>query len=171
MIKCKRGFTLLEVLVSIMIISTISIVGIPKLLPLIKEFSIKENTAQVITAINESRNTAIRRSGLIYIDFSQANTNHDDKGGLIKIFKGDDTLVSQIYLDKNVIYNSNQSTIQSNIIYFDYKGRPSDDQENINNFTSENNRVAVSYINNKGSVVLTKILDISPFTGKVIQLQ
>lgn len=163
----KNGFNLTELLVTMAIISALSFIAIPPLLPKIKEFSLKENVLTVTQVLNETRSLAIKKSARVYADFSQAGTNHENTGGLIQIVQGDGTILSQVYLDQNILFNSSQSSIQNKSVNFDYKGRPVDSTNNTDNFTSSNNTIAVSYYNLSNQAIHTKTIKIAPMTGAI----
>jgi hypothetical protein len=130
-------------------------------MPYLSEFTLDKNTQALEQSIKEARSIALKKSRLIYIDFSQAATNHDDSGGLIQIKQNDGTLISDSYLDKNILFDSTSSTVTGSKITFDYMGQPVGDSNLPENFTESNNKVTVKY---NGSS-LSKSITISPVTG------
>lgn len=163
----RKGMSFTEVIVTVAILATMAAIAVPSLLPKLKEFSVRDNALRVAAMINEARSLAIKKSEVIYIDFSQATSNHGEQGGLVQIAYNDGTVISQTYLDKNIRLNTTQSTISNQEITFDFKGRPTDDTGNYLNFSSSNNKVAISFFKQNGSPVTTRTMKISPITGKL----
>ena len=158
----RIGFTLLEVLICTLIIGIISLLAVPNILSQIKEFELEQDVSTVKQLIKESRSIAITRSRTIYIDFSQANINHSENGGLIQIKQNDGTVISQSYLSYNILYNTSTSTIQNQKIIFNFQGQPVDSTGSISGFTTSNNKITIgAYKNNNlvssRSMSVTKI--------------
>jgi len=157
----KEGFTLFEIIITCVIIGAIACIAIPQIMPYLSEFSLNKNTQALEQSIKEARSIALKKSRLVYIDFSQAATNHDDSGGLIQIKQNDGTVISESYLDKNILFDSSSSTIANNKVTFDYMGQPVGDSNLPENFIESNNKITVKY---SGSD-LSKSITISPITG------
>ncbi|MDD3012075.1 MAG: prepilin-type N-terminal cleavage/methylation domain-containing protein [Candidatus Gastranaerophilales bacterium] len=156
-----KGFTLFEVLITCVIVGAVACIAIPQIMPYLSEFTLNKNTQTLEQSVKEARSTALKKSRLIYIDFSQAATNHDDSGGLIQIKQNDGTVISESYLDKNILFDSSSSTIANNKVTFDYMGQPVGDSNLPENFTESNNTITVK--NNDSA--LSKSITISPITG------
>jgi len=157
----RNGFTLFEVLITCVIVGAVACIAIPQIMPYLSEFSLNKNTQALEQSVKEARSTALKKSRFIYIDFSQATVNHDDSGGLIQIKQNDGTVISESYLDKDILFDSSSSTIASNKVTFDYMGQPVGDSNLPENFTESNNKITVKY---NGST-LSKSITISPITG------
>lgn len=163
----KKAFTLLEVMITLLIAGIISMLAVPNILTLIKDFQVKEGLLDMEQAVKQARNIAISKSRTVIIDFSQAGTNHDTSGGLMQIKQKDGTVLSQLYFKKNVLYNAGLSNIQGNKIIFNFQGKPVDDSDSVSGFTTGNNKVTISYYGTNGSVLASKYLKIIPETGSV----
>jgi len=157
----KTGFTLFEVLITFAIIAAIACMTIPQILPYITEYSLNKNAQYLEQTIKEARSLAIKKSCLVYIDLSQATTNHDEFGGLVQIKQNDGTVLSENYLDKNIFFDSASSTIANNKIFFDYLGEPVGNLNKPENFTEPNNKISVKYERSN----LLRSITISPITG------
>lgn len=156
-----KGFTLLEALIVCVIMGIIGTISIPQIIPYLSELSLNKNTLTLEQAVKEARSTALKKSRLIYIDFSQATTNHDDLGGLIQIKQNDGTVISQSYFDKDIVFDSASSTIENSKITFDYMGQPVGGSNLPENFTESKNKITVKHT---GSNLINSI-KISPVTG------
>ena len=166
--KNKKAFTLLEGLVTLTIISVMVLITIPNLLPLIKSFNVKANLLTLEQAVNETRSLAIKKSGTVYLDFAQATANNGDNGGLLEIKQNDGTLITQIYLEENILYNATGSTIDGNVVRFDFQRQPVDATGDPDGFTTGNNTVSIAFYSGGGNALVSKSLTISPITGKVV---
>lgn len=160
----KEGFTFLEAIITVVIIGVIALMGIPALLDQLKDFQVKTDISKVQQAVKEARSSAITRSSICKVDFSQANVNHGDEGGLIQVKNNSGTVLSEIYLSRNVLYDSSSSTIENDILSFDFKGQPITSTGVPADFTQSNNTVTISYY--KGSTpVASKSFRVIPVTG------
>lgn len=160
----KQGFTLLEVLITLVIIGVLSFIAVPSLMHQIKDWQVKEDVLKVEQAIKEARSNAITRSRTCFLDFSQASTHNGTNGGLVQVKQSDNTLISQSYLSDNVLYNSSASTIPSDEIRFDFRGQPVDNSGATTGFTTSTNQVTISYYS-ESTAIASRSISITPVTG------
>ena len=163
----KKAFTLLEVMITLLIAGIIALLAVPNILSLMKDFQVKEGLLELEQTVKQARNIAISKSRTVSIDFSQAGANHDTNGGLMQIKQKDGTVISQIYFNKNVLYNAGLSNIQQNQIIFNFNGQPVDSSGATSGFTTSNNKVTISYYSTSGSVLASKYLKVTPGTGNI----
>lgn len=163
----KKAFTLLELLTVIVIGGIVATISIPNLVPQMRELSVERGAMQVEQAINEARSFAIKKSRNVYIDFSQANANQENNGGLVQILQeNDNSILYDFSLEKNVIFKNESSTINNNRVTFDYQGQPLGPSGNASGFDDTNNIIYIGYSKIDKNVP-SKKLTITPFTASV----
>ncbi|MFH0703252.1 MAG: type II secretion system protein [bacterium] len=161
----KKAFTLLELLISLVIVGIVSLITIPNILTQIKVFQVKEDISNIEQVLKEARSTSINKSRSIYIDFSQANIHHGADGGLVQI-KQNETVLSEFYLSDDVLYNVTRSTLSNNKMGFDYRGQPIKSSGSVEGFTENNNTITISYYKDADPLV-SKSLTVNPITGNI----
>ncbi len=160
----NKAFTLLELLVTVMILGLLAMLSISNVLNTVPEFETDEDSKKVEQALRQARSIAIRESRNINADFSSAINNKGDNGGIITIEQADGTIIKSIVLSHNVLFNSSTSTISDNKVAFDYLGQPVDNTGEVTGFTEDNNLVTISFYKSNAPKYSKNIL-ISPVTG------
>ncbi|EKE04148.1 MAG: hypothetical protein ACD_20C00101G0001 [uncultured bacterium] len=163
----KQGFTMLEALITLVIIGVLSLIAVPSLMHQIKDWRVKEDSLIVEQAIKEARSNAITRSRTCLLDFSQAATHNGTNGGLVQVKQNDGTVISQFYLSDNVLYNNSASTISGDEIRFDFRGQPVDSSGATSGFTTSTNQVTISYYSGS-TAIASKSITVTPVTGYTI---
>lgn len=77
--KSNRGFTLIEMLVTIIIIGVIASIAAPNFLGLLNQSRVKDGLAQVEGAIKESQRQAIRKGRICKIRFTSLGTGSNKR--------------------------------------------------------------------------------------------
>lgn len=161
----KTAFTLMELLVTIFVISVLSFVVLNNVLAQIPELKTQEDIKTLEQALKQARSSAIKISSTVKVDFSTAARRHESyRGGEIKIKKTDGTVISSIYLNENVLYNTSKSSIENSVVWFDFRGQPVDESGLTNEFTTNNNKITISYYDGD-AVKASRSLRITPLTG------
>lgn len=165
--KQNNGFTLLELLITCIIIGIISLLSINSVMAQIPNFKVNEDIKNVEQVLKKTRSIAIKKSCTIKTDFSKAfNNNGTDIGGIIEIKDSNGNILDSISLNHNVYLNTASSTIQNNSVSFDYRGQPVDNAGSISNFNNTNNLITVSYY--YGNIIkASKSLKVLPMTGNI----
>lgn len=144
--KKNKGFTLAEMLITVLIIGIIAMLSIAPLMTFVAKTRLSHNAHIAAQIIQEAQNHARTKSKYIYVLFSRSN---------VKIPYSN--LISYDFESK-VYYDSSGSTIPSSIVYFDYKG-------NTLNIGSTTNKIKICY--GTSSCSIYKTLTITPVTGLV----
>lgn len=161
----KKGFTLLEVCIAVVLIGILSLMAMSDLWQSIPALESRQGIKQVQEILIAARNKAVKKSSTVIVDFSAASNAQNGKGGIIEIELPDGTVVESHYLNKNVLLNTSSTTVGTSV-RFNYRGQPVDSSGSASAVTDSNNNVAVSFYRN-GTALYTKSLKIMPFTGQV----
>ena len=164
--KKTTGFTLLELLITILIIGLISSLAVSSVLTQIPNFKVKEDIKSVEQALKKARSIAIKKSCIINADFSKALNNNGEEGGVIEIKDTNGTVLDSVALNHNSLLNASLSTIQNNIVAFDYRGQPVDSNGLVDGFNATNNKITISYYD-RSSPKFSRSLIILPMTGNI----
>ena len=165
--SAKKAFTLLEAMVSLLIVGILLAIAIPSIGSQIKSYQVKEDIMMVEQILKEARNLAITKSRTVYADFSEASVNHGESGGLIKVSQINGRILTETALGKNVFFNQGSSTINGRRVIFNFHGQPVDSGGLTSGFTRSNNKITISYYNSRGVVKASKSLTVSPVTGTI----
>lgn len=164
--KKTTGFTLLELLITILIIGLISSFAISSVLTQIPNFKVKEDIKSVEQALKKARSSAIKKSCIINADFSKAFSNNGEEGGIIEIKDTNGTLLDTVALSHNSLLNTSLSTIQNNIVSFDYRGQPVDSSGLVDGFNAANNKITISYYGGSTPKFSASLI-VLPMTGNI----
>lgn len=158
----KSGFSLIELLITVALISVVSTMAIGTIFVDIPEHKVQDGLKDVEQIIKQAKSIAMRESTTIIVDFSSAASNQGDNGGLIEIEASDGTVFASYYLKKDVVFDSGSSTISGSELRLDYFGQPVDNAGAVTGFTDSNNTIALNY-----SDVYTETIQIEPVTGNI----
>ncbi|OGH99919.1 MAG: hypothetical protein A2039_08770 [Candidatus Melainabacteria bacterium GWA2_34_9] len=164
--KKHIGFTLLELLITVFIAGLISLLAINSVLSQIPNFKVKEDIKTVEQVLKKARSNAIKKSCVINADFSKALNNNGENGGIIEITEQDGTVLDSVSLSRNSLLNPSSSTIQNNIVAFDYRGQPLDNTGVTDGFNNTNNRITISFYGGS-TPKFSESLTILPITGNI----
>lgn len=162
----NTGFTLLELLITVLILGIISMLSISTVLSQVPGFKVKEDIKNVEQIIKKARSSAIKKSCTINADFSKALTNNGENGGIIEIKEQDGTVLDSVTLSHNILINTALTNIQNNNIAFDYRGQPLDNTGSSDGFDNTNNKVTISYYDGT-TAKSTESLTVLPMTGNI----
>ncbi len=162
----KSGFTLFELLVALFIIGVMASIAIPDIFLRLKNHQLDQNIDLVKQSVKDARSYAIKKSQNIIIDFTEAQENQGDNGGLVKIVDVDNNLISQVSLTKNVLFSSD-SNIANDKVYFNFKGEPVDSSGIASNFTDTTNKITIGYFGNSSDALISHSIYINPYTGTI----
>lgn len=155
----NTGFTLTELLVTILIISIISIIAMNPLLSFLSKSKTKQNAISVEQFLQEARVTAKTKSEDIEVVFE------DSKAEMVT---PDGTVLNTLDLEDKIKYDTGQSTITGNTITFNFQGSPVGPDGKVNSFTESAGKIAICYYSGSNNNCLyTKIITILPVTGIV----
>lgn len=164
--KIHSGFTLLELLVTFVILGIISLLAINGTIQQIPDFKVKEDVETVEQALKIARSTAIKKSCIIEADFSKASGNNGENGGIIEVKDQNGNIYESFVLNHNVYLNPSATTLENNVVDFDYRGTPIDNSGSAEGFDSSNNTVSISYYDGY-NIKVSKNLKILPMTGNI----
>lgn len=162
----NKGFSLLELIITSVIIVVVSTIAISPLMDDVPEQKVRNDIILVEQAIKRAKSIAVRTSETVTVDFSSATAAYNGQGGRILIKNSDGTVVEDYILDSNVFYNPEYSTIENNQIIFDYKGQPVDSSGTTSGFSTDSNTVIISAYQGERNTA-NKTLMVRPFTGTV----
>ena len=165
-LSISTGFTLFELLITVFIAGLISLLAISNVLSQIPNFKVKEDIKSVEQALKKARSSAIKKSCIINADFSKALNNNGENGGIIEITEQDGTVLDSVTLNHNSLLNQSSSTIQNNIVAFDYRGQPLDSTGATDGFNNTNNGITISYYDGSDPK-FSESLTILPITGNI----
>jgi prepilin-type N-terminal cleavage/methylation domain-containing protein len=125
--KVNQGFTLIEMMVTVIIIGVIASLAAPNFLGLLNQSRVKDGLAQVEGAIKEAQRQAMRKGKTCKIRFTSSGTGdnlsiiqvHPDEtvtltGGTTKVAKYSECLLSNRELPKSVSFSLlNSGTLQT----------------------------------------------------------
>jgi len=155
-LSISTGFTLFELLITVFIAGLISLLAISNVLSQIPNFKVKEDIKTVEQALKKARSSAIKK----------ALNNNGENGGIIEITEQDGTVLDSVTLNHNSLLNQSSSTIQNNIIAFDYRGQPLDSTGATDGFNNTNNGITISYYDGSDPK-FSESLTILPITGNI----
>jgi len=164
--KKHIGFTLFELLITVFVAGLISLLAMSSILSQIPNFKVKEDIKSVEQALKKARSSAIKKSCIINADFSKALNNNGENGGIIEITEADGTVLDSVTLSHNSLLNTSSSTIQNNIVAFDYRGQPLDSAGTVDGFNNTNNNITISYYDGTNPI-FSESLTVLPMTGNI----
>jgi len=102
--KPQRGFTLIEVLITVVIIGIITSFALPAMSNLIKNQAMSANANEIVSTLQSARSEAIKRSTNIRVCFRQLTTGNqcNAAGRLIRITNTGRAQVSKISANSTV---------------------------------------------------------------------
>ncbi len=157
-----KGFSLLELIIISVIIAVISTMAISGIMGDIPQHKIKNDLITVEQALKTAMSTAIKTSGTITADFNGAAQG--SSLGIIEIKNSDGNILDSFALNENIFYNPSDSSVENNMIKFDFKGRPVDSSGTTEGFDYAVNKVSISFYKNT-TPVATGSIRIEPITA------
>ncbi|OGI00619.1 MAG: hypothetical protein A2Y25_04505 [Candidatus Melainabacteria bacterium GWF2_37_15] len=165
MMNNKKGFSLLELMVTVVLIGIVSTLAISTVFRDLPAHQAKNGIITVEQALKTAKSIAAKISETVTVDFALASSNNGDKGGIIQLKDSTGAVITIFALNKNVQYNAGSSTIVNNKVIFDFRGQPVDATGDVSGFDTTCNTIAISYKDN--GVLASETIRVNPLTGSV----
>lgn len=154
----NKGFTLIELLVTILIIGVVATIASIPALTLVQKNKLNNDVTATMQIIQEAQNYSTTRSTTVVLDFS-------DPAKVVFNNENGEEMNSYEY-QSDIYYSSEDSTITSDIVTYNFKGSPLGADGEVTSFEEANGMIALCYrAPTATNCKYTKSIKIAPVTG------
>lgn len=157
--KKNIGFTLLELLVTIVVLGIVVLIASVPLLDFLARNKVKHNTIAVKQFLQEAQNYAKARSTEISVFFTDSQMTIETASG---------AQLNSLSFEENIKYDASSSGLTSDRLIYNFKGSPiiTSDAE-PEDFQTDNGKITICYFGGDGDCNFSNTLFVNPLTGVV----